>query len=161
MLVSLKISFCYSTQTVCFVFLSLHLESYQKCCTLFIIIETHSSKVPVIQLPCINRCICRNAYHPIHVLINLVHAWVHVCTHSCTDEVDTWSWLVDAWSWQKGHEYQEQRVITIKEERERNLPHKYDKLVWIHGHIRFQACLFQKRPPYNLTIQILLGVLAW
>ena len=124
MLVSLKISFCYSTQIVCFVFLSLQLESYQKCCTLFIIIETHSSKVPVIQLPCINRCICRNAYHPIHVLINLVHAWVHVCTHSCTDEVDTWSWLVDAWSWQKGHEYQEQRVITIKEERERNLPHK-------------------------------------
>ena len=69
MLVSLKPVLATVHKLSFFVFLSLQLVSYQKCCTLFIIMETimetHSSKVPVIQLPCINRCICRTWTHPV------------------------------------------------------------------------------------------------
>ena len=45
-----KFSTCTCTDLFC-VSLSLARESYQKCCTFFIIIETHSVKIQLVQLP--------------------------------------------------------------------------------------------------------------
>ena len=47
-----KFSTCTCTDLFC-VSLSLARESYQKCCTFFIIIETHSVEIQLVQLSCI------------------------------------------------------------------------------------------------------------